>query len=639
MKKKIICISDLSKKKTGYGRHCKLLLKHLFHTGKYDIVEFSSRMPWTNEESQSLPWKGFGTLPDNIRELDVFREDNFKLRSISHGDYLLEKLLKQEEPYDCIVSVEDFWCQEWLVKKPYFDKIKSNVIIWSTPDSLPLHRPLVQASYNIENLWVKAKFATEEFERLGINHVKTMPGLIDKNDFYPLTKFENGNLRERLGIDSDTFLVGMCSKNQLRKLYVTLLEGFAIFKKNNPEVKAKLWLHTEFENGGWNIPAAIQEFGLDNNDILTTYCCRNCHFISVSPYTGNELGCKNCGEEHSLQQPDHSFGITEKELNSLYNILDLYMQLSTSGGCEFACVESMLAGIPMATPAYSYGKTFIDSGFALEVEATESVRECHSNFKKAQPYPDKTAEVIERVYKMSKEERIEFGLKGREWALEYFDAQRICEEFEKTVDEMPPIPKDINYFCEKNDKYEMPKIDSGQEFLCDLYENILGIHLLPKSEDVSNKLKELKNFGDQWREILYKNLIRMAQAENGEKDKTIESFLDDNGKKRLLYIIPESIGDCFSSLSVIESLHNTYKEDEWDFYISTKDKYFEVFEHLEYIKNLIPYDQKMDNYQLLEGAGKHKGYFDVVFQPYVTTQRFYSYIHNGMDIETLQNNQ
>lgn len=636
-KKKIICISDSSKKKTGYGRHCKVLLKHLFQTGKYDIVEFSSRSQWTNEESMSLPWKGHGTLPDNLRELDPYREDNLKLKAISHGDYLLEKLLKQEEPYDCIVSVEDFWSQEWITKKPYFDRIKKNVVIWSTPDSLPLYKPLIKASKKIENLWVKAEFATKEFERLGINHVKTMPGLIDSKDFFPLPKNEIAALRQHLSIDEDTFLIGMCSKNQLRKLYITLIEGFSLFKKANPNVKAKLWLHTEFENGGWNIPDAIKEFNLSNDDIITTYCCEDCHYISISPYTGKELPCKNCGGEKSLRQPSHDFGITEKELNLLYNTLDLYMQLSTSGGCEFACVESMFAGIPMATPKYSYGEAFINSGKALEVESNTSVRECHSNFQKAQPYPESVAAVIEKVYKMPKDERKKFGLEGREWALEYFNAERICNEFAQLVDAMPEIPKDINYFCEKNDKYLMlENIESDQDFVSNLYENIMGIYLMPKSEDIGNKLKELYNFGDGWRKMLYDNLIRMAQAENSQKGQTIEEFLVENGKKRLLYIIPESIGDCLSSLPVIQSLREVYNENEWDLYISTKEQYFEIFDHLDYVVNIIPYSRSMDDFKLLEGAGEHKGYFDVVFFPYFQTQRYVNYIHNGEDIETLQ---
>jgi len=37
----------------------------------------------------------------------------------------------------------------------------------------------------------------------------------------------------------------------------------------------------------------------------------------------------------------------------------------------------------------------------------------------------------------------------------------------------------------------------------------------------------------------------------------------------------------------------------------------------------------MDNLVAMEGIGNHKGYFDIAFLPYGTTQRFLSYLHNG----------
>ena len=39
----------------------------------------------------------------------------------------------------------------------------------------------------------------------------------------------------------------------------------------------------------------------------------------------------------------------------------------------------------------------------------------------------------------------------------------------------------------------------------------------------------------------------------------------------------------------------------------------------------------MDDITWLEGKGDHEGYFEIAFMPYVGTQRFLNYMHNGKD--------
>ena len=50
-----------------------------------------------------------------------------------------------------------------------------------------------------------------------------------------------------------------------------------------------------------------------------------------------------------------------------------------------------------------------------------------------------------------------------------------------------------------------------------------------------------------------------------------------------------------------------------------------------YIHKLIPYNDQMENFRGLQGVGDHKGYFDIVLQPYITTQRTPTYSRNGED--------
>jgi hypothetical protein len=51
---------------------------------------------------------------------------------------------------------------------------------------------------------------------------------------------------------------------------------------------------------------------------------------------------------------------------------------------------------------------------------------------------------------------------------------------------------------------------------------------------------------------------------------------------------------------------------------------------------VLPYSPIFDNLLFLEGQGEHKGYFELAFLPFVTTQKHFTYQHNGKDKSQLQ---
>ena len=77
-----------------------------------------------------------------------------------------------------------------------------------------------------KKIWLKA----------GHEHVKTLHGSINTDDFYRLSDIERFNLRKRFNLD-DKYVVGFVFRNQLRKSVPNLLDGFKIFKKDCPQAK------------------------------------------------------------------------------------------------------------------------------------------------------------------------------------------------------------------------------------------------------------------------------------------------------------------------------------------------------------------------------------------------------------------
>lgn len=109
---------------------------------------------------------------------------------------------------------------------------------------------------------------------------------------------------------------------------------------------------------------------------------------------------------------------------------------------------------------------------------------------------------------------------------------------------------------------------------------------------------------------------------------TIDQLLDNNDHgKRILFIIPEALGDVFISTALFRSLKEQYP---WaNLYVATKPENFDILLGNPYVHKIIPYHQQMDNQPFLEGIGNHLGWFELTFHPYFGTQRMLDYLNNG----------
>ena len=77
-----------------------------------------------------------------------------------------------------------------------------------------------------------------------------------------------------------------------------------------------------------------EEYGIEAKEILTTYICRECHHYKIDTYTGTERDCKFCGAKKGQTTTNVAVGVTENQLNDVYNVMDVYCHPFTSGGQE-----------------------------------------------------------------------------------------------------------------------------------------------------------------------------------------------------------------------------------------------------------------------------------------------------------------
>lgn len=636
-RKKVLFQTDFSLAKTGFGRNAKALLKYLYLTDKYDIVHYCCGMTYSHPEFQKTPWKSIGSLPNTQQELDQLNKDPHLARMASYGAHLLDKVIDEEKP-DVYIAVQDIWGVDFAIEKKWFSKISS--VIWTTLDSLPILESAIKNAPKIKNYWIWSNFATKALHKLGYSHVRTVHGSLEDQEFYRLSDFDRSQLRKKNNINQDAFIIGFVFRNQLRKSVPNLLQGYALWKKNNPEVKnTYLLFHTHWGEG-WNINKLALEIGVNPQEILTTYVCKNCGEYEVKPFSGQDLDCKYCKKEKVQTTTNVGLGVTESQLNEVYNLMDVYCHPFTSGGQEIPIQEAKLTELITLVTNYSCGEEMceLDAG-SLPLEWTE-YREHGTEFIKASTSPESISKQLNIVYKMPKYKRLEIGKKAREWTIKNFGVKNIGKKLEDFIDAQPVANWD-NIFNKEEDKKDayaqIPNILDDGEWLIYMYQNILKMKNIDR-EDSGHKywMAELSK-GTKRQDI--ENYFRNVALKENEKGTQIkfEDLLDPNDKGRVLYVMPESAGDIFLSTALFKSIKERYPD--FNLYVATKAQYKDILEGNPYVHRWIEYNPIMDNLLWLEGNNQHDGYFNIAYLPYTCTQRNLNYLHNGIDkIDFMINN-
>ena len=625
MRKKLVFQSDFTLAKTGFGRNAKAILKYLYNTGKYDIVHYCCGMQKGNGQLERTPWKSKGSLPNTQQEVEKLNKDPHLARMASYGAYLIDEIIKEEKP-DVYIAVQDIWGVDFAIDKPWFNKINS--VIWTTLDSLPILESAVKCAPKVKNYWIWSDFATKALHKLGHKHVKTVHGALETSSFYKLSKEERSNIRKKFNIDQNKFIVGFVFRNQLRKSVPNLLEGYALWKKENNITNSGLLLHTHFGEG-WNIMKLAKEYGIEESEIYTTYVCKACGAYEVRNFNGQDQNCKICGAQKSLITTNVGLGVSEEELNEIYNIMDVYCHPFTSGGQEIPIQEAKLTELITLVTNYSCGEEMCqESAASLPLEWNE-YREHGTEFIKASTCPKSIAKNLKKVYDMSDDEKERLGRQARAWTIENYSVENIGKIIEDFIDNCPTVNKDLSFKIEeKNPYYVVPEIKDDSEWIKHLYHNILNSKNIDENDDgYKYWMQEIKKGAKR---VDIENYFRQVAAQDNNKNKQIsfEEILDKDDKgKRILYVMPESIGDVFLSTSLFKSIKEQYPE--YNLYVATKQEYFSVLEGNPYIHKAIQYISQMDSLVWLEGIANHQGFFEIAFLPYSQTQRFLTYLHNG----------
>lgn len=630
-KKKVFFHTDFALAKTGFGRNAKALLTYLYKTGKYDIINFACGMASGHEDFAKAPWKTIGAITSDESKLQEINSstDQKRLRDVAYGSEEINEIIKKEKP-DVYIGAQDFWGVDFSIRSTWFKKIPS--AIWVTLDSLPIFEAAIKSAEKIDNYWVWSSFAEKELHRLGFDHVKTVHGIVDETHFKRLKENERLLIRAKHDIDPDIFMIGFVFRNQLRKSVPNLLEGYKKFRDAFPSEKAGLLLHTHYAEG-WGIPKLIKEYEINEKEIFTTYHCRECGEYKIANFTGQDLNCPFCESKKTFNTTNVNHGVTEDQLNEVYNVMDAYCHPFTSGGQEIPIQEAKLTELITLVTNYSCGEECCEDGaYSLPLDWAE-YREHGTQFKKASTLPQSICDQLSKVFSMDESDRKEWGEKAREWVLSKFSTKVVGGFIEDFIDSQPE--HGFDFVESENDKKDpnaqIPNIENDKEWINALYKNILKRDVDPTYEGHMYWVDELTK-GSERSDI--ERYFRNVASKEIEKEKRqtydIEDSLDkDDEGKRIAFILPSNERDIFLSTSLLKSLKDTYPE--YNIYYATKPEYFCILEGNPNIHKIIEFNPQMEKPFFLEGRSDQKGYFEIAFTPYFCTLQAINYTHNAKD--------
>lgn len=602
-KKKIVFHSNHSRAFTGFGKNCKNVLRYLYETDKYEIVEFCNGMSWSTPHLKTLPWKAYGSLPDDQALLQQLNKDPQLARAAGYGANMVDQIIKQEKP-DLYIGAEDIWAFNGYPDRQWWNK--TNCMIWTTLDSLPILPDAVSNAPHIKNYYVWASFAEKALRGAGHDHVRTLHGSVDCSTFYRFPDKERLQLRHRHGIPENCFVIGFVFRNQLRKSVPNILQGFKEFLRQEPQSNARLLLHTHWAEG-WDIPRLLQEHSIDPNLVLTTYFCSTCGAYEVRPFSGQQQQCRSCGSK-TLNTTNTQHGVNEKQLNEVYNLMDVYCHPFTSGGQELPIQEAKLTELITLVTDYSCGEDSCcpESG-GIPLEWAE-YREPGTQFIKASTYPSSIYKSLRKVYKMKPDRRAKQGQKSRQYVLDHYDTSVIGKKLEKIIDDMPEVEWDFDFsFKKRNPDYMPPNIPDNGAWITDLYKNILSTTVDHSDKGHQHWMQRLKTDMNRGQVLEYfKNVARKENAENQKVD--FGDIFEKNSNKRALMVCNGDLNMLFAATALLPSFAETYHNT--DLYFACQPQVMPVLDGNPFIKKVIPYNEKMEDELLMTGRGAHKGYVD-----------------------------
>jgi glycosyltransferase involved in cell wall biosynthesis len=409
---------------SGFGKYGREVLSRLVNNDRLDIAELAGAGCIEDANIGHVKWKWYpcGVRPGHP-EFNLYNSN-----PINHfGAWRFERICLDFKP-DHVFTIRDPWNDTFVSTSPFRPFF---YFTWMpTVDSYPQQPSWIECFRECDSILTYSDWAIPVLKRQSGGSIKPVcsayPG-VDLNIYKPLNKIE---MRNKIGLPEDAFIIGTTMRNQPRKLFAELFKAFRIFLDNygNTDVgkKAYLYLHTSYPDpAGWDLPELLNEFGISNR-VYFSYICNYSRAplcfqfsgpIAFSPYSNGP----------TAQVPNVGNGYTEQQLAEIYNCFDLYIQYANCEGLGMGQPEAAACGVVVAATNHTAMADIVEKTGGIALEPAATPRDHQMKADRAAPNNEFTADAIYKFLCLDKKYKEKKSKQARQAAEIYFNWDRTAQ--------------------------------------------------------------------------------------------------------------------------------------------------------------------------------------------------------------------
>lgn len=235
--------------------------------------------------------------------------------------------------YECLLAQYDMWAMHTLIQLVQQHRV---ILVPYVPlDHHEIFPDLVDklraSAYNI----AMCKYGLNQLTKAGFKNSTYIYHGVDCNTYKPLPgkEYPKERLRQEMGFEPDSFVIGIVKMNKGSRSALPLqLEIIKSFIDQNPDVKTRIYLHTELNSpSGYRLTTVLNMLGIAN-------------IIRVA-------------DEYTY----FAGGYSDIAMAKMYNACDVTMGCTLSEGFGMPIIESMACGTPVVAGKYTSMTELLES--------------------------------------------------------------------------------------------------------------------------------------------------------------------------------------------------------------------------------------------------------------------------------------
>lgn len=437
IKKKLLFNSEFSAMSSGYSVYTKNVLRRLQNNygDLCEVAELASYAAPDDIRVHQSSWKVYPNIPplSDKKMTEVYRSDPAN----EFNKWRFEPTLLDYQP-DIIIDIRDYWYAAYELTSPF--RRFYNLYWMTTVDSVPQADKWVSGFADLNGCLGYTEWATQVLSKHSNGKINILGTASPGGDYENYDILPNKeSLKASLGLPHNSLVIGFVARNQARKLFTELISIFVRLLRNGTEdikKNAYLYLHTCWPDLGWDLPRLLRDWGVSNR-VYLTYRCQHCGNVAPSLYKGGLAICEKCNHK-ACRLVGSDNGISDKELNVIYNLFDVYCQYSCAEGLGMPQVDAAACGLPIVTVDYSGMVDIINKlgAFPVKVSSFSAEKEGSGRLF-AIPDEDDCVDKLTQVLKMPSAIRRRIGFETRNKAKFEFSWDKTAAKWAEIIKSSP----------------------------------------------------------------------------------------------------------------------------------------------------------------------------------------------------------